>query len=250
MGRIVMFFGLALAQIARGCADPESPLAVAAAANNVSEIRRLLADGHLVNEIAPNRGTPLIAATRSGAVDAIRALLAAGADPDLPDDRSTRWPPIVHAIHTRQPVALQLLLEAGADANARVGGGGSARPLVMAAAEPDATYVKLLLAHGANPRADGDNGAEVMAVAISGGALLDIDRPLLGGCHIETVQALLDHDPGLRNIISGADHGGARAARWIARFHGCREVIELIEKAERQSPNRAAGRPVDQTSLK
>jgi ankyrin repeat protein len=245
-----MFFGLALAQIARGCADPESPLAVAAAANNVSEIRRLLADGHLVNENVPNRETPLIAATRSGAVDAIRALLAAGADPDLPDDRSTRWPPIMHAIHTRQPGALQLLLEAGADDNARVGGGGSPRPLVMAAAEPDATYVKLLLEHGANPRADGDDGALVMAVATSGGALLDIDRPLLGGCHTETVQALLDHDPDLRNIMSGANHGGARAARWIARFHGCREVIELLEKAERHPPNRAAARPLDQTSMK
>jgi ankyrin repeat protein len=242
-----MFFGLALAQIARGCADPESPLAVAAAANNVSEIRRLLADGHRVNGIEPGQGTPLIAAVRSGAVDAIRALLASGADPDLADQRSTRWPPIMHAIHRRQPAALRILLEAGADANARVGGLASARPLVMAAAEPDATYVKLLLEHGANPRADGDDGAAVMAVAASGGALFDIDRPLLGGCHTETVRALLDHDPALRNAISGANHGGARTARWIARFHGCREVLDLLETVERQPRDRAAGRRLDQT---
>ena len=44
--RIMLFFGLALAQIAAGCTDaPDSPLAAAAAADNVPELQRLLAGG-------------------------------------------------------------------------------------------------------------------------------------------------------------------------------------------------------------
>src|SRR5262245_11318787 len=100
--RMLLFFGLALAQIAAACADaPDSPLAAAAAADNVRELQKLLADGHRPDAFGSAGVTPLVVASRAGAVNAIRALVAAGADPDQRDARSTHWPPIMHAIHAR-----------------------------------------------------------------------------------------------------------------------------------------------------
>jgi ankyrin repeat protein len=97
----------------------------------------------------------------------------------------------------------------------------------MAAAEPDARFVRLLLGHGADPRARGYGGATALSQAVSGGALCDIDRPLLGGCRTETVRALKTHDPDLRlpDTIAGWN------ARWWAKSHGCQEVLDLIAPA-------------------
>ena len=231
MTRIMMFFGLALAQIAAGCADrPDSPLGAAAAADDAAEVQRLLAAGHGVNDVGPDGGTPLIAAVRHDALNAMRALLAAGANPDLEDSRGTGWSPLKHAIHTRHPNALRILLESGADPNLR--GRSGEVPLTMAAGEEDPVYVKLLLAYGADPRGDRNQGSQVLSKAVSGGALDDIDRPLLGGCHPQTVRALLDHDPTLH--LSSA-YVPSRRARWIARFHGCREVLRLVELADQRA---------------
>jgi hypothetical protein len=227
----MVFFGLALTQLATGCATGQAaPLAAAAADDNVAEARRLLRAGHLVDDVGPDGLTPLIAATRRGAVNALRLLLAEGADPNLPDNRATGWPPVKHAVHSQQLAALRALLEAGADPDNR--GRGGEIPLVMAAAEVDPGFVKALLAHGADPRADGNQGSQVMSKAVSGGALDDIERPLLGGCHPQTLRALVEHDPTLR--LSPA-YGPSRRARFIARYHGCREVLELIERAEQRA---------------
>ena len=97
----------------------------------------------------------------------------------------------------------------------------------MAAADRDATIVRLLLAHGADARARGAGGATALSQAVSGGALSDIDLPLLGGCHPETVRALKEHDPGLDlpDTVAGWN------ALWWAKFHGCREVIDLVRRS-------------------
>ena len=59
---------------------------------------------------------------------------------------------------------------------------------------------------------------------MSGGALADVDRQLVGGCHLEAVQALLTDDPtlGLPDTVAG------REALWFARFHGCADVLKLV----------------------
>jgi hypothetical protein len=50
------------------------------------------------------------------------------------------------------------------------------------------------------------------------------DRPLLGGCHPETVRAFLAHDPSLQipKTLAG------RHAIWWARFHGCEDVLRMV----------------------
>ena len=53
------------------------------------------------------------------------------------------------------------------------------------------------------------------------------DRPLLGGCHPETVRALKEHDPTLQmpDSIAGWQ------ALWWAEFHGCTEVLGMLKPA-------------------
>src|SRR2546430_2559163 len=79
-------------------------------------------------------------------------------------------------------------------------------------------------AFGDGPAARGVGGSTEVWEAVSGGALTDIDRPLLGGCHPATVRALKEHDPtvDLPNTIAGWN------AIWWAKFHGCQEVINLV----------------------
>jgi len=146
------------------------------------------------------------------------ALLDGGADPNLRDVRHG-WTPLFHAIHAGRFDAARLLLERGADPN-------SARACSRrwAAADADPAMVRLLLAHGADPNARGIGGSTALTVAVSGGALSDLDRPLFGGCHPATVRALLDHDPSL----AMPDTIAAHEALWWARFHGCAEVLRLI----------------------
>ena len=120
---------------------------------------------------------------------------------------------------------MRLLLDRGVDPNRRA---RALTPLAMAAADRDPAIVQLLLAHGADANARGIGGSTALTVAVSGGALTDLDRPLFGGCHPATVRALLAHDPTLRlpDTIAG------REALWWARFHGCADVLALVGAGE------------------
>jgi len=62
---------------------------------------------------------------------------------------------------------------------------------------------------------------------VSGGAMTDVDVPILGSCHPATVRAFMDYDQTLRIGRSPA----AMEALWWARFHGCEDVIAMIGEA-------------------
>ena len=161
---------------------------------------------------------------RSGAVDAIKVLLDSGADVNLPGSTGDDWDatPLQHAILQRQPAAVGVLLDRGADLNR--GAGGSPTPLSLAAGDTDPTILKLLLAHGADPSIEDENGATPLSRAVSAGPLNGPDRPMFGGCRVETVRALIAHDPGLRLKRNSAGND----AIWWARFQRCQEVLRLI----------------------
>jgi ankyrin repeat protein len=222
MRHFMLFVGMGTALLAAHAygAGPTLPLAVVAARNAVATVRQLLADGHPADGRDADGLTPLMWAARHGAVQAMTALLDAGADANARDQRN-HWTPLLHAIHRRHLEAVQLLLERGADPNLRT---DSFTPLLMAAAEPDAAFVKLLLRYGADPRARGNGGATALSQAVSGGALSDIDRPLFGGCRTETVRALKMHDPD----VDMPDTIAGWTALWWAEFHGCQEVIDMV----------------------
>lgn len=171
--------------------------------------------------------SPLIQAARAGSLDTLALLLDSGADPNLPGPTDDGWnaTPLQHAILARQPEAVRLLLERGADPN-RAGGPSSPPPLLLAAGDTDPIFVNLLLAHGADPAIETESGATPLSVAVSAGTIHGPDRPMFGGCRVETVRALLAHDPALRLKRNSAGDN----AIWWARVQGCHEVLRLIDE--------------------
>jgi uncharacterized protein len=210
---------------AGACAQrPDTPLTRAAARNDVAALRQLLHDGHEADE----RGdvwTALIWAARSGSIEAIDLLLDAGADVNLPGPTGDNWDatPLQHAILQRQPVAVRLLLDRGADPN-RSAGPRRAAPLFLAAGDRDPAVLNLLLAHGADPAVEDENGTTPLCCAVSAGTLHGPDRPMFGGCRVETVRALIAHDPRLRLKRNSAWND----AIWWARFQRCEDVLRLV----------------------
>ena len=226
MHRFRLLLGLGAALLATGaCAQrPETPLTQAAVRNDVAALRHLLDDGHHADE-GDDSWTALIWASRSGSIDAINLLLDSGADVNLPGSTGDNWDatPLQHAILQRQPAAVRLLLDRGADLN-RGAGPGSLAPLLLAAGDTDPAILKLLLAHGADPTVEDENGATPLSRAVSAGTLNGPDRPMFGGCRVETVRALIAHDPrlGLKRDSAWND------ASWWARFQRCEDVLRLI----------------------
>jgi ankyrin repeat protein len=169
--------------------------------------------------------SPLIQAVRSGSLETIELLLDSGADVNLPAPTGDGWDatPLQHAILARQSGAVRLLLARGADPN-RVAGPNAPAPLLLAAGDTDPTFVNLLLAHGADPAVEGESGVTPLSRAVSAGTINGPDRPMFGGCRVETVRALLAHDPALRLKRNSA----GKDAIWWARFQRCGDVLRLI----------------------
>jgi len=226
MHRFTLLLVLGAALLAAGACTqrPETPLAEAAARNDVAALRHLLADGHKADEHGDS-WTPLIWAARSGSVEAITVLIDAGADVNLPGPTGDDWDatPLQHAILARQPGAVRLLLARGADPN-RGAGPNSPAPMFLAAGDTDPVFVNLLLAFGADAAIEEENGGTPLSRAVSAGTIHGPDRPMFGGCRVETVRALLAHDPSLHLKRDSAGND----AIWWARFQRCGDVLRLI----------------------
>ena len=227
MHRFMLLLGLGAALlVAEACAQrPETPLTQAAVRNDVAALRRLLDDGHKADE-SGDSWTPLIWASRSGSIEAINLLLDAGADVNQAGSTGDDWDatPLQHAILQRQPAAVRVLLDRGADLNKGGGPQGSLAPLFLAAGDTDPAILTLLLAHGADPTVEDEHGATALSRAVSAGTLHGPDRPMFGGCRVETVRALIAHDPRLR-----LKHNAAwNDAIWWARFQRCADVLKLV----------------------
>ena len=67
-------------------------------------------------------------------------------------------------------------------------------------------------------------GATPLSRAVAAGPIHGPDRPMFGGCRVETVRALLAHDPAPRLTRNAARSD----AIWWARVQMCREVLRLI----------------------
>lgn len=161
--------------------------------------------------------TPLASAARQGDARIIAAMVAAGQDPNGVDPGGNQWTPLLHAIHKGRRPAVDALLAAGADVHKKSGG---LSPLMMAVGNGRADLVRRLLAVGADPRADGPG---IFPVAVAGGAMTDIENPLLGRCNVDVVKALLDRDPSLRVPRNARGH----LSLLFARLNNCEEVLRL-----------------------
>ena len=146
--------------LADALAPPDGFLDVfhAAALGRVERLRALLdEDPSRAASFSPDGFTPLHLACFSGGVEAVRLLVERGAPLDeRARHQFAQVPPLGTAAFARQLDAARALLDAGADPNAR--GAGGFAPLHTAAQNGDVPLVELLLERGADPELRADDG--------------------------------------------------------------------------------------------
>ena len=152
-------------------------------------VARLLARGAKAGD-APGGEPSLTVAAESGSLGALKALLAAGADPDQPADpaKGPGGTALQRACAAEAWEAARLLLEGGA--SPALAAPPLAPPLFLAAESGHAPTVALLLGRGADPNARGIGGAAPIRLPVWNG-------------HVEVVRLLL---------LAGADVTADRAA--------------------------------------
>ncbi len=114
------------------------------------------------NSLLSRLDAALFVAASKGGTKRLKALLAAGADPNMVDSISG-FTPLRMAVIRQFERCVQVLIEAGADIEGRDSAGET--PLFSAAAANLADLVKQLLAAGADP--DARNGAELAPLDVS-----------------------------------------------------------------------------------
>jgi ankyrin repeat protein len=145
-------------------ADPPLDACEAAALGRLDLLRdHLAADPDATGARSSEGFAPLHLAAFFGGADAVRLLLAAGADPNADDDNALGVRPLHSAAAVSDHGAVRALLDAGADPDARQRGGFTA--LHAAAHSDDAELASLLLDHGADPSLVTDEGADAAALA-------------------------------------------------------------------------------------
>jgi ankyrin repeat protein len=149
-----------------------TPLMLAVRGRDPRSTRYLLAHGAKVNQADSSGGTALLSAARQGCVENVKALLAAGADPNatVKEFPFKGFGALGWAAAMDRGEAVEALIAAGADVNQKDGLGYT--PLVWASMSErgDATTVKMLLAAGADPNVKGAFGETAASWAAKKGA--------------------------------------------------------------------------------
>ena len=197
-----------------------TPLAPACTNGNAAMIERLLEAGADPNTPLPG-GAPLLTASRTGSVEAIRVLLAHGADVHAREERRGQTALMWAASHNHA-AAIQVLVEAGAEIHARATGPkvvptrtgyrarnrqrvDAATPLLFAVRQGNLEAVQTLLDLGANVNDTLTNQTSALVVAVA-------------NAHWELAAYLLERgaDPNAAGQGWGALHQLARTRRGLS----------------------------------
>lgn len=170
----------------------------------------------------------MIGAARDGNTGRLEQLLKDGADPNVRAGVNG-WTPLLHAIHKNQPGSVAVLIANNADVDAP--GNGGVTPLIMASGYGYTEIVRQLLEAGARPGIRAANGTDALDAAVGGTP--DIDRFTVGRCQTDTVKLLLAADRTL----------SVAPSETVARFAGCRDVVQLLEQRRRQIRERKPHQP-------
>ncbi len=167
-----------------------SALLEAARNDRTGVVARLLARGAKPAD-APGGEPPLTVAAESGSLGALKALIAAGADPDQAADpaKGPGGTPLQRACAAESWEAARLLLEGGA--SPRLAAPPLAHPIFLAAESGHAPTVALLLAAGADPNARGTGGAAPIWLPVWNGHVEVVRLLLLAGADVRADRATL-----------------------------------------------------------
>jgi uncharacterized protein len=136
----------------------------AAATGQTDRVRALIQqDPSLVNAYSPDAFTPLGFAVFFGHLEAVNALLAAGADVNAASRESMKMSPLGSAMATQQVEIARVLIEHGANVNAKAA--NDLRPLHTAASRGNLELASLLLEHGADINARTTDGKTPLSYA-------------------------------------------------------------------------------------
>jgi len=196
-----------------------APIHRAAESAHLEALKALIAGApETVNHASDRRSTPLVAAIDSGSLDAVKAMIEAGADVNAEVqwrpgvDSSNRYTPLMAAVETGNPEMVRLLIAGGAAVDTgqwRRHSGNTA--IHIAAKRGHLEIVKALLEGGANPDIPGEYSRTPLAVAVeqrnramfdcllAGGADVNASHggwtPLIVACHegdMEFIRALIE----------------------------------------------------------
>jgi ankyrin repeat protein len=215
-------------------------VATAARDANADAVRKLIASGADVNAPEADGSTALLWAAYQSSPDIVSMLLAAGADPNVANDFDVT--PLLQASRYGDAPTIAVLLKGGADLAKATRDGET--PLMAAARSGRVEAVKLLLEHGADPNAvDGLEEQTALMWATAEG-------------HLDVVDALLDAgaDPNLkarvteltkRSTRTDFPSGGFTALHWAVRDGNEPIVRRLIEgKADVNLANGDGATPI------
>lgn len=167
-----------------------SALLEASRSDRPDVITRLLGRGAKPND-APGGEPPLTAAAESKSLGALKALLAAGADPDAAADpaKGPGGTPLQRACATEAWESARLLIDGGAKPS--LAAAPLAPPLFLAAESGHAPTVALLLAKGADPNARGTGGAAPIWLPVWNGHVEVVRLLLLAGADVKADRVTL-----------------------------------------------------------
>ncbi len=152
---------MAAVLVRRGC---EVNLWEAAALGDVSRLHAILASNPTeLSKHGHDGWTPLHLAAHFGRLEAVRFLLARGADVHARSKNDLDNHPLHAALAGRSAEVTRALLDAGADPNSAEHGGYT--PLHQAAENGDLAVIRLLLERGAVPTLKDDQGRTPLDLA-------------------------------------------------------------------------------------
>ena len=178
---------------------PSLTLQQAASQGNVEQLNLHIARGTDLNQPDRNNMTALARAAMGGHLDAIKVLVAGGADIN---GASFMGPPLVVAVSRMKPEIVEYLVGAGADVNGK--GRGGQTGLIAAASIGQQEIVELLVAKGADVNATNDQGQTALSAARGFPAIADYLRE--HGAQLRST-GYGDDPYGRRGMMAGGDSG-------------------------------------------
>ena len=129
-------------------ADGETALFYAARRGKADAVEVLVAAHPRVDHVSRGGFTPLMRAAQASASGAVRALLEAGALPDLRNAQDKNWTALMYAVKASSSSAVADLAGGGAFVNGEDRAGDT--PMHIAARVSNASVVRALLEHGSD----------------------------------------------------------------------------------------------------